>query len=77
MPRSAEAEAEAEAAYDTEKGRRQDRWYPDRPLARVAAEQAAEDARERTAQHMLATQLQQLRALTDGRTDAATLAAAP
>ncbi|WP_331743023.1 helix-turn-helix domain-containing protein (plasmid) [Streptomyces sp. NBC_01136] len=52
LARTPEAEAEARRAYATEQGRRQHRRYPDRPVAVTAAEQAADTARERTAQHL-------------------------
>ncbi|WP_127355937.1 hypothetical protein [Actinacidiphila soli] len=71
LARTPKAEAEAKRAYDTEKGRRHHRWYPDGPIAVAAATRAAEQARERTAQHLLATRLEQLRELTGGRTHAA------
>ncbi|WP_331762322.1 hypothetical protein OG612_45065 (plasmid) [Streptomyces sp. NBC_01527] len=76
LGRAPQADAEAQRAYDTEKGRRQHRWHPDGPLARAAAEQAADAARERTAQHLLATRLEKLRALERGRAGAATSTAA-
>ncbi|MFD3484989.1 hypothetical protein [Streptomyces sp. NPDC058665] len=41
LRQSVEAEVEAQRAYDTEKGRRQHRWYPDGPIAIAAAEEAA------------------------------------
>ncbi|WP_331744563.1 hypothetical protein OG762_50250 (plasmid) [Streptomyces sp. NBC_01136] len=73
MPaRTPEAEAEARRAYATEQGRRQYRRDPDGPLAAAAARQAAEQARERTAHHLLATRLEQLRELERGRIAAAT-----
>ncbi|WP_329453194.1 hypothetical protein OG894_42100 (plasmid) [Streptomyces sp. NBC_01724] len=77
LGRAPQSEAEARRAYDTEKGRRQHRWYPDGPLARAAAEQAADTARERTAQHLLATRLDKLRALAGGRAGVSTPAATP
>jgi hypothetical protein len=68
LARTPEAEAEAKRAYDTEQGRRQHRRYG--PIAVAAATKAAEQARERTAQHLLATRLEQLRELTGGRAHA-------
>jgi hypothetical protein len=50
---------------------RHHRWYPDGPIAVAAATKAADQARERTAQQLLATRLEQLRELTGGRADAA------
>ncbi|MFJ5803797.1 hypothetical protein [Streptomyces decoyicus] len=63
LARGPEAEAEAKRAYATEKARRQHRWSPDGPVATAAAEKAARVARERTAQHLLTTRLQQLHGL--------------
>ncbi|MEU1568624.1 hypothetical protein ABZ504_51510, partial [Streptomyces mirabilis] len=77
LTRTPEAESEARRAYVTEQGRRQHRRCPDGPVAVTAAEQAADMARERTAQHLLATRLGRLRELTGGRADAAATAAAP
>ncbi|MGW4982091.1 hypothetical protein [Streptomyces mirabilis] len=77
LARTPEAEAEARRAYVTEQGCRQHRQCPDGPVAVTAAEQAADRARERTAQHLLATRLGQLHELTGDRVDAAASAAAP
>ncbi|MFF5491540.1 hypothetical protein [Streptomyces virginiae] len=61
LGRTEEAEAEARQAYATERGRR---WYqanPDGADAIAAAERAAQKARTRTAEHLLAVRLEQLR----------------
>ncbi|MER6774950.1 hypothetical protein ABT389_35055 [Streptomyces bacillaris] len=56
-----EAEAEARRAYRTEQGRRWFRHNPNGADAIAAATKAAETARERTAQYLLAVRLEQLR----------------
>ncbi|MEW2308933.1 hypothetical protein AB0918_09905 [Streptomyces sp. NPDC006864] len=61
LRRTEEAEAEARLAYKTEQGRR---WYRHNPTgadAIAAATKAADTARERTAEYLLATRLEQLR----------------
>jgi hypothetical protein len=61
LGRSEEAEAEARRAYKTEQGRR---WFQHNPTgsdAVAAATKAADAARERTAQYLLVTRLEQLR----------------
>lgn len=71
LRRTEEAEAEARRAYKTEQGRR---WYKHNPNgadAVAAATRAADAARERTAQYLLATRLEQLRERTAARTEAA------
>ncbi|MFG2227925.1 hypothetical protein [Streptomyces sp. NPDC048644] len=71
LARSPESETEAKHASATEKGRRLHRRNPDGPIATAAAEKAAHVARERTAQHLLATRLEQLRGMEGGHTDEA------
>jgi hypothetical protein len=66
-----EAEAEARRAYKTEQNRR---WYKHNPHgadAVAAATQAADAARERTAQYLLAARLEQLRERAAARTETA------
>ncbi|MFE7055890.1 hypothetical protein ACFVAO_11820 [Streptomyces californicus] len=61
LGRTEEAEAEARRAYETEQGRR---WYRHNPKgadAITAATKAADTARERAAEYLLMTRLQQLR----------------
>lgn len=73
LGRTEEAEAEARRAYRTEQGRR---WYKHNPNgadAAAATTKAADAARERTAQYLLAARLEQLR----GRAAALTEAAGP
>ncbi|MET8572622.1 hypothetical protein [Streptomyces sp. NPDC004783] len=58
LGRTEKAEAEARRAYNTEQGRR---WYKHNPHgadAVAAATKAADAARERTAQYLLATRLE-------------------
>ncbi|OIJ92353.1 hypothetical protein BIV23_38645 [Streptomyces monashensis] len=72
--RTEEAEAEARRAYKTEQGRR---WYKHNPNgadAVAAATKAADAARERTAEYLLATRLEQLREQTAVRTEQAAAA---
>lgn len=61
LRRTEEAEAEARRAYRTEQGRRWFRHNPNGADAIAAATKAAETARERTAQYLLAVRLEQLR----------------
>ncbi|MGW2710667.1 hypothetical protein ACWC4J_16990 [Streptomyces sp. NPDC001356] len=71
LGRTQEAEAEARRAYKTEQDRH---WYKHNPNgadAVAAATKAADTARERTAQYLLATRLEQLRERTAARTNAA------
>ncbi|AEY94198.1 hypothetical protein SHJG_p1067 (plasmid) [Streptomyces hygroscopicus subsp. jinggangensis 5008] len=71
LGRTKEAEAEARRAYKTEQGRR---WYKHNPHsadAIAAATKAADAARERTAQYLLATRLEHLREWAAVRTEAA------
>lgn len=75
LGRTEEAEAEARRAYKTEQNRR---WYKHNPNgadAIAAATKAADTARERTAQYLLATRLEQLREQAAARTE--TAASAP
>lgn len=68
LGRTEEAEAEARRAYKTEQGRR---WYKHNPNgadAVAAATKAADAARERTAQYLLAARLEQLRERAAART---------
>ncbi|MFI1067026.1 hypothetical protein ACH4TC_34710 [Streptomyces spororaveus] len=75
LGRTDEAEAEARRAYRTEQGRRWFRHNPTGADAIAAATKAADTARERTAQYLLATRLERLREQAAARTDQA--AAAP
>ncbi|MEU7428407.1 hypothetical protein [Streptomyces sp. NPDC040750] len=71
LGRTEEAEAEARRAYKTEQGRR---WYKHNPHgadAVAAATKAADAARERTAQYLLAARLEQLRERAAARSEAA------
>uniref|UniRef100_UPI003F499FFD hypothetical protein n=1 Tax=Streptomyces achromogenes TaxID=67255 RepID=UPI003F499FFD len=75
LGRTAEAEAEARRAYKTEQGRP---WFQHNPHgadAVAAATKKADAARERTAEHLLAMRLEQLREQAAARTEPA--AAAP
>ncbi|MFH8558936.1 hypothetical protein ACH4FE_35840 [Streptomyces celluloflavus] len=75
LGRTEEAEAEARRAYRTEQGRH---WFQHNPTgadAVAAATKAADAARERVAECMLATRLEQLREQQSARTEQA--AAAP
>ncbi|KOT79212.1 hypothetical protein ADK70_31395 [Streptomyces rimosus subsp. pseudoverticillatus] len=71
LGRTEEAEAEARRAYGTE----QRRHYPHGADAVAAAAKAAEAARDRTAEYLLAARLEQLREQAAARTE--TAAAAP
>ncbi|WP_203237896.1 hypothetical protein [Streptomyces sp. CdTB01] len=64
-----EADAEARRAYKTEQNRRWFRANPNGADAVAAATKAAESARERTAEYLLATRLEQLRKRTEARTE--------
>ncbi|MEU1516267.1 hypothetical protein ABZ490_29715 [Streptomyces sp. NPDC005811] len=71
LGRAEEAEAEARRAYKTEQGRR---WYKHNPTgadAVAAATKAADAARERVAEYLLATRLEQLRTRMADRTEPA------
>ncbi|MFH7340628.1 hypothetical protein [Streptomyces sp. KHY 26] len=75
LGRTEEAEVEARRAFKAEQGRP---WFQHNPTgadAVAAATQKAEAARERTAEHLLAVRLEQVREQTAARTD--TAAAAP
>ncbi len=75
LGRTEEAEAEARRAYKTEQGRP---WFKHNPTgadAIVAATKAADTARERVAECLLAARLEQLREQRAARTEQA--AAAP
>lgn len=75
LGRTEEAETEARRAYKTEQNRR---WYKHNPNgadAIAAATKTADTARERTAQYLLTTRLEQLREQAAARTE--TAAAAP
>jgi hypothetical protein len=61
LGRTEEGEAEARLAYRTDQGRRWFHQNPHGPDAIEAATKAADEARERTAQHLLAVRLEQLR----------------
>ncbi|MER6393945.1 hypothetical protein ABT236_36535 [Streptomyces sp. NPDC001523] len=71
LGRTEEAEAEARRAYRTEQGRRWFRHNPTGADAVAAAKKAADTARERTAQCLLATRLEQLRVHAAARTETA------
>ncbi|WP_331763447.1 hypothetical protein [Streptomyces anulatus] len=66
-----EACAEARRAYETEQGRRWFRHNPNGADAIAAAAKAADTARERAAEYLLATRLKQLREQTAARTEQA------
>ncbi|MFF9025671.1 hypothetical protein [Streptomyces eurythermus] len=75
LGRTEEAEAEARRAYKTEQGRPWFQHNPNGSDAVAAATEKAEAARERTAEHLLAVRLEQLREQAAARTEMA--AAAP
>ncbi|MFF8932308.1 hypothetical protein ACF1AO_34150 [Streptomyces longwoodensis] len=64
-----EADAEAHRAYTTEQNRRWFRATPNGADAVAAASAAADTARERTAEHLLATRLAQLRKRTAAQSE--------
>ncbi|WP_406145540.1 hypothetical protein [Streptomyces anulatus] len=69
LGRTEEADAEARRAYKTEQGRRWFRHNPNGADAIAAATKAAETARERTAQYLLAVRLEQLHEQAAARTE--------
>ncbi|WP_331761220.1 hypothetical protein [Streptomyces anulatus] len=71
LGRTEEAYAEARRAFKTEQGRRWFRHNPNGADAIAAATKAADTARERTAEYLLATRLKQLREQTAARTEQA------
>ncbi|MFB6876341.1 hypothetical protein [Streptomyces sp. NPDC056323] len=71
LGRTEEAEAEAERAYRTEQNRHWFKHNPNGADAVAAATKAADKARERTAQHLLAARLEQLREQAAARTEQA------
>jgi hypothetical protein len=71
LGRTEEAEVEARRAYKTEQNRRWYRHNPNGADAVAAATKAADAARERTAQYLLATRLEQLRERVAARSEAA------
>jgi hypothetical protein len=74
LGRTEEAEAEARRAYRTEQGRH---WFKHNPTgadAVAAATKAADTARERVAECLLATRLEQLHEQRAARTEQATAA---
>ncbi|MFZ3491680.1 hypothetical protein ACODT5_00305 [Streptomyces sp. 5.8] len=75
LGRTEEAEAEARRAYRTEQGRHWFKHNPNGADARAAAAKAADEARERVAEHLLAARLEQLREQQAARTE--TVAVAP
>ncbi|MEU1457417.1 hypothetical protein [Streptomyces avermitilis] len=75
LGRTEEAEAEARRAYKAEQGRPWFQHNPNGADAIAAATKAADTARERTAQYLLAKRLKQLREQTAARTE--TTAPAP
>ncbi|MFJ8755254.1 hypothetical protein ACIREO_39005 [Streptomyces sp. NPDC102441] len=71
LGQSEEAETEAKRAYKTEQGRR---WFQHNPHgadAVAAATKAADTARERAVEYLMATRLEQLRAQAAARTETA------
>ncbi|GGM19777.1 hypothetical protein GCM10010129_75120 [Streptomyces fumigatiscleroticus] len=75
LGRTEEAEAEARRAYKAEQGRPWFQYNPTGADAVAAATKAADAARERVAEYLLATRLEQLREQAAARTE--TAAAAP
>nr|WP_237308063.1 hypothetical protein [Streptomyces sp. SAT1] len=75
LGRTEEAEAEAQRAYKTEQGRHWFKHNPTGAAAVAAATKAADAARERVAEHLLATRLEQLREQSAARTE--TVVSAP
>jgi ssDNA-binding Zn-finger/Zn-ribbon topoisomerase 1 len=71
LGRTEEAEAEARRAYKTEQNRRWFRKNPNGADAVAAATKASDAARERTAEYLLATRLEQLRTQMADRTESA------
>ncbi|MFE1545525.1 hypothetical protein ACFW61_34415 [Streptomyces microflavus] len=71
LARTEEADAEARRAFKTEQGRRWFRHNPNGADAIAAATRAADTARERAAEYLLATRLQQLREQGAARTEQA------
>ncbi|WP_331756914.1 hypothetical protein OG582_39055 (plasmid) [Streptomyces anulatus] len=71
LGRTEEAGAEARRAYKTEQGRRWFRHNPNGADAIAAATKAADTARKRAAEYLLATRLKQLREQTAARTEQA------
>ncbi len=71
LARTEEAEAEARRAFKTEQGRRWFRHNPNGADAVAAATKAADTARERAAEYLLATRLKQLREQAAARTEQA------
>jgi hypothetical protein len=71
LGRTEEAEAEARRAYKTEQNRRWFRKNPTGADAVAAATKAADAARERVAEYLLATRLEQLRTRMADRTETA------
>ncbi|AXU16852.1 hypothetical protein [Streptomyces clavuligerus] len=74
LGRTEEAEAEAHRAYRTEQNRRWFRHNPNGQDAITAAAKAADTARGRTAQYLLAARLEQLREQAAARTEQTTAA---
>ncbi|MGK5628445.1 hypothetical protein [Streptomyces sp. URMC 123] len=73
--RREQARAEqARRAYETEQGRRWFKHNPNGADALAAATKAADTARQRTAQYLLATRLEQLREQAAARTEKASAA---
>ncbi|MEV7296873.1 hypothetical protein AB0N79_35445 [Streptomyces microflavus] len=71
LARTEEADAEARRAFKTEQGRRWFRHNPNGADAVAAATKAADTARERAAEYLLATRLKQLREQGAARTEQA------
>ncbi|MFJ1803994.1 hypothetical protein [Streptomyces sp. NPDC088180] len=69
LGRTEEADAETRRAYKTEQERRWFRHNPNGADAVAAATKAADTARERAAEYLLATRLKQLREQADARTE--------
>ncbi|WP_344084355.1 hypothetical protein [Streptomyces stramineus] len=71
LGRTEEAEAEAQRAYKTEQGRHWFKHNPHGADAIAAATKAADTARERVAEYLLATRLEQLREQAAARAETA------
>ncbi|MFD5557834.1 hypothetical protein ACFWIA_28835 [Streptomyces sp. NPDC127068] len=69
LSQTQEAEAEAQRAYKTEQNRRWYRYNPHGADAVAAATKAADTARERVAEYLLATRLEQLSEQANARTE--------
>lgn len=77
LARLPQAQTEAELAHTAELRKRRHHWNPDGETTPTAARDATDAARGRTAQYLLDTRLQQLRATAEAATSKATEAAVP